>query len=90
MIPPAERIVEFLSQQQHLFPHQPVADAVAKAVDQFAVCPEAAEAAVTSLAVDSRQAVGRLRRTELIQLGRTVHRLWRQNVASTPAPTQQR
>lgn len=90
MIAPADRIVDFLSEQQHLFPHQSVESAISRTVDQFAVCPDAAEAAITGLGVDASQSVGRLRRTELIQLGRTLHRLWRQNVASAPAPTQHR
>jgi hypothetical protein len=34
--------------------------------------------------MDRTTSVGRLRRTELVQLARSLHRFWRQNAASAP------
>jgi hypothetical protein len=83
-----ERIIEILSEQQHLHPHRTVGDAVAAVVGRLGVCPEAAGRALASLQLDSDKLIGRLRRTELMQLGRTIHRLWRQNVTETTGQSQ--
>jgi hypothetical protein len=83
-----ERIVEALSEQQHLHPHQTIGEAVATVVGRLGICPEAAARALASLALDSEKLMGRLRRTELMQLGRTIHRLWRQNVAEATGQSQ--
>ena len=84
----AERIVDALSDRQHLRPHQAVGEAVAAVGDQLGVCPMAASEAVNSLHVDASRPIGRLRRTELMQLGRTIHRLWRQSVVSPSGQSQ--
>jgi hypothetical protein len=85
----AERIVEVLSEQQHLRPHQSIEQAAAIMEDSLGVCPGATKRAIELLRIDPIVAVGRLRRTELIQLGRTIHRIWRQNAmaaAGQPQP----
>lgn len=83
-----ERIVEVLSEQQYLRPHQSVGDAVAATIERLGVCPDAAGRALVALGLSSVVLIGRLRRTELIQLGRTVHRLWRQNVVDAAGQSQ--
>src|SRR5689334_2565290 len=84
----ADRIVDALSEQQHLRPHQSIDLAVQSVVDKLEICPQAASQALQTLQLTPTQAVGRLRRTELIQLGRTIHRLWRQSVASATGESQ--
>ena len=85
----AERIVEVLSEQQYLRPHQSIEQAAVIMGDTLGVCPGATKRAIVLLRIDPFVAVGRLRRTELIQLGRTIHRFWRQNAiaaAGQPQP----
>jgi hypothetical protein len=84
----ADRIVDALSDQQHLRPHQSAAQAVQAVVDRLEICSEAASQALQTLQIQQSQAIGRLRRTELIQLGRTVHRLWRQSVVPATGESQ--
>ena len=81
-----ERLLEILSTHQHLHPHEPVSAALAKTVDEIGVCPNAVEASLRWLNLEGATAIGRLRRTELMQLARTVHRFWRHDV--TPATPQ--
>jgi hypothetical protein len=87
-LPTPERLVELLSERQHLHPHHSVASALEKLIGQLGICPDAVRRASHSLVINSGQAIGRLRRTELIQLARTIHRIWRQNVAAGSAPSQ--
>ena len=84
----ADRVVDALSRQQFLRPHQSIDSAVAAVIDELGVCPEAARAAVESLQADPSLAVGRLRRTELMQLGRSIYRFWRQAVVDGSTPSQ--
>ena len=84
----AERIVDALSERQHLRPHQPLGDALAAVGEQLGICPMAVGAAVNSLKVDGSRPIGRLRRTELTQLARTIHRFWRQSVAAPSEESQ--
>jgi hypothetical protein len=83
-----DRIVEVLSEEQFLKPHQSVEQAMAAVVDRLGVCPGAAEEALHSLGVELGMSIGRLRRTELMQLARTVHRFWRQAVVDRSTPSQ--
>jgi hypothetical protein len=83
-----DRIVDVLSEEQFLKPHQSVESAMAAVVDRLGVCPGAAAEAVQSLGVELGMSVGRLRRTELMQLARTMHRFWRQAVVDRSTPSQ--
>ena len=78
-----DRLLQLLTIQQHLNPHEPVAQALARTVDDLDVCPIAVESAIQWLQIDPSISIGRLRRTELTQLARSIHRFWRQSV---PAP----
>ncbi|MGH7213265.1 MAG: hypothetical protein ACREIT_00570 [Tepidisphaeraceae bacterium] len=80
----AEAILERLSTLQYLTPRKPVKDALGQAASELGFCPGAAETAARWLGVDDVSSVGRLRRTELAQLARSIHRFWRQ-ASATPA-----
>ena len=73
-----ENLLDALTTRQHLNPHEPLADALARTVECVGVCPQAIDEAVRWLALDPSTSIGRLRRTELTQLARSIHRFWRQ------------
>jgi hypothetical protein len=82
-----ENLLDSLSSRQHLQPHEPISASLAMVVDQLGVCPGAVEQAVRWLGVDPATSIGRLRRTELTQLARSIHRFWRQRTGE-PEPSQ--
>ena len=79
-----ENLLDALATRQHLSPHEPLGQTLAAVTKQLGVCPQAVDQAVTWLNMDRTTSVGRLRRTELVQLARSLHRFWRQNAASAP------
>ncbi len=72
----ADQLLQAISTRQFLQPHQPLSEALQAISDELAVCPQAIDTAITWLGVDSTTAIGRLRRTELMQLTRSIHRFW--------------
>jgi hypothetical protein len=81
-----EDLLENLATRQHLHPHEAVSQTLAAAVEKLGVCPQAVEQAVAWLHMDPATPVGRLRRTELMQLARSLHRFWQESAAaSAPA-----
>jgi hypothetical protein len=70
----ADRLIDLLSERQHLRPHEGVATATAHAASLLGIASEVAAKAIEQLGLDGARAVGRLRRTELMQLGRAVYR----------------
>jgi hypothetical protein len=50
------------------------------------LCPQVAEQAISALSLDPHLKIGRLRRCQLLQLARTLHRLWRQNLPAFSQP----
>lgn len=83
----ADRITEALQRVQFLHPHRPLLAAVQDAATLAGFCPNAARLAIAWLQLDVAAAVGRLRRTELFQLSRSIRRFWRQNAAAPEAST---
>jgi hypothetical protein len=81
----ADAVLNVLTQRQHLHPHQPLRDALQATIDELRCCPVAVERAMHWLQLDWNQPVGRLRRTELMQLARVIHRFWTQSNAQTQA-----
>lgn len=77
-----EQILDVLTRRQFTHPHTPLRAVLAETVDEIGCCPVAVERAMTWLQVDWEQAVGRLRRTELTQLARSIDRFWRQSVTA--------
>jgi hypothetical protein len=80
-----DRLLELLTKQQYLSPHEPLAHALARSIECMEVCPNAIEQAVAWLQIDPSTSIGRLRRTELTQLARSIHRFWRQAAAARQA-----
>ena len=72
-----------LTTAQYLNPHEPLAQSLARTADALGVCPQAVSHALAWLQVDPATPVGRLRRTELMQLARSIHRFWRQQQAAS-------
>lgn len=73
-----DAILNDLSNRQYLRPHQTLREALDAAGSALAFCPLAAESAVEWLGLDATRLIGRVERTELIQLSRSIHRFWRQ------------
>ena len=84
----AEHLLDVLSMEQFVHPHQPTAHAALKLVQAAGVCHVAIARALDSLKLDKSKPIGRLRRTELAQLARVAHRFWRQNVVAQTRPAQ--
>ena len=84
----ADRILAELSIRQHLHPHRSLGQVLSEAQRELGFCTGAARAAVEWLRYDAGQSVGRLRRSELIQLARSIHRFWRQSRAGDMAQSQ--
>jgi hypothetical protein len=74
----SDALLAALTTHQHVHPHDAVGHAVHVIGDALGVCPNAAETAMARLQVNAGRSIGRLRRTELIQLARAIHRLWSQ------------
>lgn len=70
------RIIEQLQTEQFIRPHQAVAEAMERARQVIGFCPDAAAHALRWLEIDATVKVGRLRRTELLQLARCLERAW--------------
>jgi hypothetical protein len=81
----SDDVVNLLTTRQHLRPHQSVRDVLQSAVNELGCCPIAVQRAVEWLQLDPATSVGRLRRCELIQLGKSVSRFWRQAVQNDEA-----
>jgi len=77
----AEAILQELTTRQHLLPHQSLGEVLA----QTRACPVAAQRAMEWLGLDGKLAIGRVKRAELIQLARSLHRFWKRALATDPA-----
>lgn len=75
----AQRIVDALSAEQFLHPHRSLGEAVSEAGNQVGFCPKAAGSSMHWLQLDGTKPIGRLRRCEMLQLARSIRRIWRQN-----------
>jgi hypothetical protein len=78
----SDQILQELTTRQHMTPHRPLGEVVEAASQALGFCPQAAETALGWLQLDANKAIGRLRRPELIQLSRSIHRYWRQALAT--------
>jgi hypothetical protein len=81
-----QNLLDELTSRQHLNPHEPVGSVLARTVDCLGVCPVAIEQATKWLSLDVSTPIGRLRRTELTQLARSVHRFWREQRENAARP----
>ena len=71
--------VAALQKQQFVRPHQTVLQALLGVGQEVRLCPTAVERAMNWLQIDAQKAIGRLRKSELLQLARSIQRFWRQN-----------
>ena len=71
-----DNLLAALTARQHLAPHEPVGQSLAHTIADLGVCPRAVEESLSRLQLNPQKSIGRLRRTELMQLARTVHRHW--------------
>ena len=79
--PDADDILDDLTSRQHLKPHTPVSEALTESAATVGFCPGVIGRALHWLQLEPAVAIGRLRRTQLTQLARCVHRFWRQDVS---------
>ena len=84
----SEMVLEALTRRQHLHPHAPLKQVLQETIDELHCCPQAVSRAVEWLELDWQKPIGRLRRTELTQLARSIYRLWRQSVTESAAQEQ--
>ncbi|CAN5444310.1 hypothetical protein BH09PLA1_BH09PLA1_16260 [soil metagenome] len=73
---PPDSIVELLTKHQFVHPHLSVREVMEQSTADLGCCPIAIERALQWLNLDPSRAIGRLRRGELLQLARSVHRFW--------------
>ena len=83
----AEGILRELTVRQHLTPHRPLGQVVGVIVERVGACPVAADRAMARLDMAGSKSSGRLKRGELIQLARSMYRLWAHALALGSATT---
>lgn len=74
----SDTILAFLTTRQHLHPHARLDQVMTDTIERFACCAIAVARALEWLRLDGGSAIGRLRRSELVQLARVIHRFWSQ------------
>ncbi|HEY7087120.1 MAG TPA: hypothetical protein VH518_03465 [Tepidisphaeraceae bacterium] len=84
----SDAILKYLTHRQHIHPRQSIREALDETTELFGCCPEAIVRGITWLGIDPARTIGRLRRSELVQLAKAVHRFWMQNAAATVAASQ--
>jgi hypothetical protein len=82
----SDQIVQLLTDRQHTHPHMSVRSVMEQATTELGCCPQAIARATDWLAMDVEQPVGRLRRSELLQLARAVYRFWRETTPEAVPP----
>lgn len=80
-----EELLEMLTARQHLRPHRGTRDVLGDVTRATGACPMAMERAMQWLELSPDAPIGRLRRTELTQLARSIHRFWRAATAREAA-----
>src|SRR5262245_28162685 len=81
----SDAILRYLTHRQHVHPRQSIKDALNETTDIFGCCPKAIVRGISWLGIDPTRTIGRLRRSELVQLSRAVHRFWMQNAVAAAA-----
>src|SRR5438309_12024440 len=84
----ADRIALLLENRQYLQPHQELGEALADLSRDVGFCEGAAASAMAWLQLAEHTKIGRLRRSEIMQLASAIDRLWGQvGLRSGEAPT---
>ncbi len=81
----SDDIIDLLTARQHVRPHQSVKAVMEEATRVLGCCPAAIARATDWLRMDTGRAIGRLRRSELLQLARAVYRFWRHTTPPSAA-----
>ncbi len=84
----AGKLLEYLSQRQYLLPHRPVGQILDETVENLGVCPNAVTQAIQWLQIDASRPIGRIGRTELIQLAQALYRRWHQSLSDRASTAQ--
>jgi hypothetical protein len=77
-----DQILSVLTRRQFTYPHASLRQVLEETIEEIGCCPVAVDSAMQWLAIDWDQPIGRLRRTELTQLARSIYRFWRQSVTA--------
>jgi hypothetical protein len=77
-----DTILNHLTARQHLRPQAAIQQVLEEMTELYGCCPQAIARGMDWLGIDPAVKIGRLRRSELIQLARSVHRFWMQNLAA--------
>ena len=80
----SETLLERLTVRQHVTPHAPLGEAVRMAALRAGYCSKAVDHALRRLELPADRLIGRLRRSELMQLARCVDRFSRLRPVATP------
>lgn len=87
----SDAILSHLTTRQHLRPHAPLGEVLDEAIELLGCCPQAVARGTDWMGIQPTRPIGRLRRSELVQLARAIHRFWAQNLSAgdtaAPAPT---
>jgi hypothetical protein len=82
----ADDVLLELSTRQFVRPHTQLANALTDAAEKLGFCPSVADKAMTWLELDPTAAIGRVTRTQLSQLARSIHRFSRQSREEAARP----
>ena len=77
-----DQIASEITQQQHLRPHQTIAEAIERAQVSSGHWLSDAGQAIQSLNIDAERQIGRLKRTEIVQLARDIYSYWQQAIGN--------
>ena len=77
----SDAVLNHLTAQQHLHPHRAVKAVLDETTHALGCCPRAIQRGIEWLGIEPQRAIGRLRRSELVQLARAVHRFWMHNAS---------
>jgi hypothetical protein len=73
----SDHILDDLTRRQFLRPHSAVEEVLSGSATAIGFCPQAASHALRWLEINPDLSIGRLRRTELTQLARSIYRFWK-------------
>lgn len=73
----AETILDALTKRQFVLPHKPVLEVLRETLAELGASPDAANAVIERLGLNPATAIGRLKRCQISQIARVVHREWR-------------
>ena len=73
----ADTILDVLTRKQFVHPHATLEQILTETLQELGAPPDSGNSILQRLSLDPAGAIGRLRRCELTQLARVLHREWR-------------